>query len=276
VLARSKYLLEGVQKELQRMNIEAKIISRRDDFVSAAYVWMQSVLRQLVRPQDVANLEVLVSSFAELGGLEVTVEALNDAQVDTGKSLLQAWVDAQGALSSTVSELVKIAGDLVGDPKAWRAFVERCAALWPVIYESDQLPNDVLEDKEAWREVSREINQAIGKTASLDEFLHRLDISSKEPTPGPNCVRLMTIHGAKGKEFKTVYLMGLAEGELPSWQSLKVGASAELEEERRACFVAITRTEDHLILSYSEMYRNWAKRPSRFIGEMGVAPAGSQ
>jgi DNA helicase-2/ATP-dependent DNA helicase PcrA len=274
VLARSKYLLEGVQKELQSRNIEAKIISRRDDFVSAAYVWMQATLRQLVRPQDVANLEMLISSFAELGGREVTVEALNDTQIDTGKSLLKIWVDAQAALSSNVSELVKIADELVDDPKRWRAFTERCAVLWPSIYESDELPIDVLEDKEAWREVSREINQAIGKTASLDEFLHRLDISSKEPTPGPNCVRLMTIHGAKGKEFKTVYLMGLAEGELPSWQSLKAGATAELEEERRACFVAITRTEDHLILSYSETYRNWAKTPSRFLGEMGVGPVG--
>jgi DNA helicase-2/ATP-dependent DNA helicase PcrA len=270
VLARSKYLLDGVLKALLILKVEAKIVSRRDDFVSAAYVWMQAVLRQLVRPQDTSNLEVLVSSFNELGGREITVETLNDAQIETGKSLLKTWVDAQALSPPNVMQLVKIADGLVDDPKTWRAFVQRCSALWPTVYENDQLPSDVLEDRDAWREVSREINQAIGKTASLDEFLHRLDISSKEPNPGPSCVRLMTIHGAKGKEFKTVYLLGLAEGELPSWQSLKPGAAAELEEERRACFVAITRTEDHLVLSYSDQYRNWAKKPSRFLTEMGL------
>ncbi|MBR0905542.1 ATP-dependent helicase [Bradyrhizobium liaoningense] len=270
VLARSKYLLDGVLKALMTLNVEAKVVSRRDDFVSAAYVWMQAVLRQLVRPQDTSNLEVLASSFGKLGGREVAVEVLNDAQVETGKSLLKSWVETQALCSPQLVPLVEATDELVNDPKSWRAFVQRCGVLWSAVYGGDQLPSDVLEDRDAWKELSKEINQAIGKTASLDEFLHRLDISSKEPNPGPSCVRLMTIHGAKGKEFKTVYLLGLAEGELPSWQSLKPGATAELEEERRACFVAITRTEDHLVLSYSDQYRNWSKKPSRFLTEMGL------
>ena len=80
----------------------------------------------------------------------------------------------------------------------------------------------------------------------------------------------MTIHGAKGKEFKNVFLIGLAEGELPSWQSLKAEGDAEVEEERRNCFVAITRTEERLVLSYADRYRNWSKQPSRFLNEMGL------
>jgi DNA helicase II / ATP-dependent DNA helicase PcrA len=52
----------------------------------------------------------------------------------------------------------------------------------------------------------------------------------------------MTIHSANGKEFDHVYVIGLAEDVLPSFQSLKAGEnSAEMEEERRNCFVAITR-----------------------------------
>ena len=81
----------------------------------------------------------------------------------------------------------------------------------------------------------------------------------------------MTIHGAKGKEFEYVYLIGLVEDELPSFQSKqKGGDSPEMEEERRNCFVAITRTIETLTLSYAERYRGWLKEPSRFLFEMGL------
>ena len=81
----------------------------------------------------------------------------------------------------------------------------------------------------------------------------------------------MTIHGAKGKEFNYVYLIGMVEDELPSFQSKKKGdSSPELEEERRNCFVAITRTIKTLTLSYADKYRGWPKSPSRFLYEMGI------
>jgi DNA helicase-2/ATP-dependent DNA helicase PcrA len=81
----------------------------------------------------------------------------------------------------------------------------------------------------------------------------------------------MTIHGAKGKEFKHVYLIGLVEDELPSFQSKQKGdSSPEMEEERRNCFVAITRAIETLTLSYAQRYRGWPKEPSRFLFEMGL------
>lgn len=59
---------------------------------------------------------------------------------------------------------------------------------------------------------------------------------------------------------------------MPSWQSLKKGdTSAEMEEERRNCFVAITRTRERLVLSRAGMYQGWRKQPSRFLKEMGLA-----
>jgi DNA helicase-2/ATP-dependent DNA helicase PcrA len=66
--------------------------------------------------------------------------------------------------------------------------------------------------------------------------------------------------------------MGLAETVLPSWQSLKEDArAAELEEERRNCFLAITRTRRTLVLTRAGQYRGWKKDPSRFLSEMGLA-----
>ena len=82
---------------------------------------------------------------------------------------------------------------------------------------------------------------------------------------------LATIHSAKGLKFDTVYLIGLAEKILPSWHSInKSNGSAALEQERRGCFVAITRTKQHLILSRAKQYKGWVKQPSRFLREMGL------
>ncbi len=117
----------------------------------------------------------------------------------------------------------------------------------------------------------REITESLGAEITLEAFLQELQMHSKEPPPRPNTVVLMTIHGAKGKEFSHVYLVGLVDDELPSFQSKQKGDnSPEMEEERRNCFVAITRTINTLTLSYAEKYRGWTKEPSRFLFEMGA------
>jgi DNA helicase-2/ATP-dependent DNA helicase PcrA len=122
-----------------------------------------------------------------------------------------------------------------------------------------------------WKELNQSIISSFGEEGSmtLETFLQELDMRSKEQAPLPNSVSLMTIHAAKGKEFKHVYLIGMAEDELPSFQSKKKGdQSPEMEEERRNCFVAITRTIETLTLSYAKKYREWPKKPSRFLREM--------
>jgi len=116
-----------------------------------------------------------------------------------------------------------------------------------------------------------EIMGSLGNEITLEAFLQELQMHSKEPMPKPDTVTLMTIHGAKGKEFDHVYLVGLVEDELPSFQSKQKGdSSPEMEEERRNCFVAITRTIKTLTLSYAERYRGWPKEPSRFLFNMGL------
>lgn len=115
------------------------------------------------------------------------------------------------------------------------------------------------------------INQAIGRDAGLDHFLQQLDLRSKEPAPPPATVRLMTIHAAKGTEADHVYVIGMAEDSIPSYQSIKKGDNCpEMEEERRNCFVAITRAKEQLTLSTARVYQGYGKRPSRFLIELGL------
>ena len=80
----------------------------------------------------------------------------------------------------------------------------------------------------------------------------------------------MTIHSAKGLEFKLVFLVGMEEGLFPSQQS--VDDVARLEEERRLCYVGMTRAMKQLYLTYAESRRLYGResypRPSRFLREI--------
>lgn len=85
-----------------------------------------------------------------------------------------------------------------------------------------------------------------------------------------NCISLMTLHGAKGLEFDNVYLMGMEEEILPHKKTIKEGS--DINEERRLCYVGITRARQKLVLSYCqerELYGKKVKRhKSRFINEL--------
>jgi DNA helicase-2/ATP-dependent DNA helicase PcrA len=70
-----------------------------------------------------------------------------------------------------------------------------------------------------------------------------------------------------------VFLIGLVEAELPSYWAIKAGDNSDqMREERRNCFVAITRAEETLTLTYARHYFGYSKEPSRFLLEMGLLP----
>ena len=110
-----------------------------------------------------------------------------------------------------------------------------------------------------------------GEDVSLHQLLHELDLTSKTPPKLSEALPCFTIHASKGMEFGHVYLMGLVEDQLPSWAAVKKGSnSLEMQEERRNCFVAITRAQESLTLTFSTQVFEWTKQPSRFLGEMGI------
>ncbi len=109
---------------------------------------------------------------------------------------------------------------------------------------------------------------------TMQAFLAHAALESGETQAGDksNCVHLMTLHSAKGLEFPSIYLVGMEEGLFPHQRSsddLK-----QLEEERRLCYVGITRAKKTLTLTYTQYRRlhgsDYYPQPSRFINEIPV------
>jgi DNA helicase-2/ATP-dependent DNA helicase PcrA len=106
----------------------------------------------------------------------------------------------------------------------------------------------------------------------LDDMLlsERDDSEQKESQLARNALALMTLHSAKGLEFPHVFLVGMEEGILPHKRSLENDAA--IDEERRLCYVGVTRAKEHLTLSLALARRKWGKSrptiPSRFLFEM--------
>ena len=113
--------------------------------------------------------------------------------------------------------------------------------------------------------------------ASLPDFLEEVALmSSADSQAEGNTVTLMTLHAAKGLEFPVVFMVGMEEGILPHSRVFEAGPS-ELEEERRLCYVGMTRAREELHLSYAYSRLQFGNRSynpmSRFISDMGASVA---
>ena len=105
--------------------------------------------------------------------------------------------------------------------------------------------------------------------SNLSEFLQEVALmtSVDEKEDEREQVQLLTIHGSKGLEWPIVFVAGLEEGTLPHERSL--GTPEGIEEERRLCYVAMTRAGERLHLSWAAgRNRGQQLKPSRFLGEI--------
>lgn len=115
----------------------------------------------------------------------------------------------------------------------------------------------------------RELGEAAADHTTLSQFLQHIALltAMDSKDDGRDAVQLLTIHAAKGLEWPIVFVAGLEEGTLPHERSL--GDAAGVEEERRLCYVAITRAREQLWLSWAtNRQRGVTARRSRFVDEI--------
>ena len=129
-----------------------------------------------------------------------------------------------------------------------------------------------LDNLAEFKRIANEFEHDFGETLSLEEFLQQVALQSGEGREeSKDAVKLMTIHSSKGLEFPAVFILGFTEGVFPSAKTIGDRKKLGLEEERRLCYVAITRAEKYLFLMESEgTSESGAKKlVSRFLEEIG-------
>jgi len=274
VLGRTTRLLESAARALQAAGLEAYVARRKNEFEHPLVRIVYQALRLANLRHDHDELRRLCLAWEALSGESLEVEDVVANSALMGGDFLRAWASAAAAttdemLSGLLSRLQASLVDRLDFPAIVDWFLSEGNKPW-----LDEQDAELKEELETWRELHGQIGREFAPDdLTLNVYLQQMDLASKAALPPPDAVRCMTVHGSKGLEFKHVYLVGMAQQVLPSFQALKKGQrSKEVEEERRNCFVAITRVQETLTLTRSKTYFGWRKPPSQFIAEMGLKP----
>ena len=284
VLGRTSRLLEGAVSGLTDAGFEASLVRQKTDFETPVVRVLFEALRLANARHDRDILRRLCVAWSELSARTLEANAVAAAAALSGGDFLRAWADAA---SATVSDrframVDRIRSDLVDSlafPEIVDWFLEEGWESWSADNEQrsgdEQGANahqELADDLKIWRVLHGDMLREYGPgRMTLHAYLRQMYLNSKPPRRTPDAVRCMTVHDSTGLKFNHVYLIGMAQEVFPSVQALRKGAgSREVEEERRNCFMAVTRAERTLTLTRAENYDGCTKTPSQFLYEMGV------
>jgi DNA helicase II / ATP-dependent DNA helicase PcrA len=284
ILARTKRLLEIIARSLNDHGLTALLTVRKSEFDARGPIgWLHATLRLANARTDREQLRRMCKSFYELEGISLELRDLVALGEAYGGDYLKAF--CQGVLSRQEVEketrvFIQAMERTLGEKLDFTRFIKD-AFVWfdakekVLANQAAEGFTDYHEEREAWEQIQTDVMKKFGADeVTLNVFLQELDLVEKSPPIPSNAIRCLTIHSAKGLEWEHVYIAGLAEDQLPSFQSIKKGdQSKEMQEERRNCFVAITRAQSSLTLTRANSYSGWRKVPSRFLREMELLPA---
>jgi DNA helicase-2/ATP-dependent DNA helicase PcrA len=181
-----------------------------------------------------------------------------------------------GGLRGKVKEQV---GDLLRGFARWRAQAEQEGHVVAVATMLDESGYTTMWQQDKSPEAPgrldnlKELVRALADFETLAGFLDHVSlVMENDEDANGDRVNLMTLHGAKGLEFDTVFLPGWEEGLFPNQRALDEGGLKSLEEERRLAYVGLTRARRRAIVSHAanrRIYANWQTSiPSRFVDEL--------
>lgn len=271
VIARSNKLLVQVQAAMHEEGLNAEIVSRHQDFASPLVQLMYFALKLANAPDSRSLLNKLCSAATLVSDITVSAEDVSAKAKVEDMAPLRAFFSF-AAMSEALEPFAASGQELLCDSLDYPRFAEACFGLFDklnVIDGEEDVYPDYVDDKQNWQRIAQDIRRSHGETVSIHIFLQEMDLSPKAKALSRDCVRLQTVHTAKGMEFDNVFVIGLAEEQFPTYFAIRKGETA-IREERRNCFVAITRSSQNLYMSYARSYFGWNKRPSRFLNEMGL------
>ena len=240
---------------------------------------IMAYMRVIVNPADTVSIKRIINTPRRGIGV-ATVQKIEDFAYDEGIPLFEAiqHVDEVSTLNNGAKNKVRAFAELIAsfnphDPPARTAedLLDRTGYL-------QALRSEGTIEAQTREENLGELIAAVTEyeesetEPTLWAFLERITLASDidNMEDKSDVVTMMTLHSAKGLEFPIVFMVGIEEGLLPHQRSYN--SEAELEEERRLCYVGLTRAQEHVYLTHARsrrLYRDLDYRiPSRFIEEI--------
>ena len=239
------------RKEIKDLLCYLRLISNHKDDVSLLRII--NTPKRGIGEKTISNLSDLASSSS------VSIyEAISSGKELEFKKIIEELTKASESLSLT--ELVDLILDKSGIKKE--------------LSSSKQLEDEIrLENLNEFKSITKSYEEEHG-SATLSDFLDEISLVSdmSEHQEGNDRVSLMTVHSVKGLEFDYVFLVGMEEGVFPHYNAINDGSASAIEEERRLCYVAITRAKKKLYITSADSRMLFGNAnhnlPSRFIEEI--------
>lgn len=263
ILYRTNNQSRVLEEKLMMKNIPYKIIGGQNFYQRKEIKDIIAYLRVISNPTDDIAVERIIN-VPKRGIGATTVDKVKDYARAYGMDLYEALMDVENipGLSRAAGKIKKFT-DLIEGYKKDEYYGE-----------IEKLTKDILDDTGYVSELAAEnTDEANGRIENIDELVSKI-VEYQENAEDPvlsefleevalvseidnlsedsSYVVLMTVHSAKGLEFPYVFLCGMEDGLFPGYMSIMSGDNEELEEERRLCYVAITRAMKKLTISYAK------------------------
>ncbi|MBT1700854.1 UvrD-helicase domain-containing protein [Fulvivirgaceae bacterium PWU4] len=283
ILYRTNSQSRAIEESLRRMNIKYKVIGGLSFYQRKEIKDLLAYLRFSLNQQDEASFRRIIN-LPKRGIGDSTVDKIVVAANDHGTSIWEILQNpspfvggrAAAPIEDFVAMIKRFSMEL-GRKDAYEAAFEiaKGSGLLRELYEDKTVEG--LSRYENVQELLNAIKEFTDtpdrEDRSLGAFLQEVSLvtgQDEDKDKDPDKVTLMTIHMAKGLEFKYVYIVGLEEDLFPS--QMMLSSRADLEEERRLFYVAITRAEKRLYLSYALSRYRFGRlkncEPSRFLDDV--------
>lgn len=243
-------------------------------------------LKLILNPSDDVSFKRIINVPARGIG-KTTVERIEEISNSSRISMIEATtmaIESREFNSGTTSKLRNFLNLLLSlrDEARQVSLPDLSIAVVDKTEYAKRLMTEATPEAEARLQNLEELQNAISKFAEergeeghLQSFLEEMAlVSDADDTGGEaeKCVTMMTLHISKGLEYPVVFIVGCEEGLFPSGRATDSNDPTEIEEERRLCYVGMTRAEKRLFMTYARTRKVWGSDqmnpPSRFLKEL--------
>jgi len=273
VIARDNKLLTSAKEGLEKEGIKAEIVKKKQDFETPPMRFFYGLLKLANSPESRSQLNKLCSALNDFSGITISAAEVSSKAAIENMTLFLSFLNRLKEYPG-LEDLTDLGLNTLYNRMDFKKFITDVFNTTPFSFLSSTQTESFPyfdEEKQIWEEHYNRAYRNFNDSLTLHILLQEIDLTPKSMPLSQDCVRLQTVHTAKGTEFLHVYIIGLVEDYFPAFQAMKQGANGKvMEEERRNCFVAVTRASETLYMSFAGEYFGWEKEPSRFLKEMGI------